>query len=93
MLVGGVVAADYRNAHRTESSDPLVTALDYVPGEGEDTDPRREEAKQNIYSAYLLMGNMTAEQTARQRARIIASLRDQGFDDAEEMFNEVFPED
>ena len=92
-FVAAIAAADYRNAHRYESGDKVWSPLDYVVCEGGDTDLRREEAKHNIAAAYVLVGSMTPAQAAKRKENIIRSLRDQGFEDADALFGEVFPED
>jgi len=66
--------------------------MDYVACESDDVDPRREEAKRNIANLYVLMGSMTQEQAAKQKERVIRELEKQGFEDANDMFGEVFPE-
>jgi hypothetical protein len=87
-FVGAIAAADYRNAHRRDS-DRIWSPLDYVTGE-ETSDPRREQAKQNIAAVYQMLGTMTPEAAERQKAKVIADLKKQGFEDAEEMFAEIF---
>lgn len=94
-IVAGIVAADGRNRRRTQDSDKVWDWSDFVMGEVDDIDPRREQAKQNIASVYQILnlrGPMTAEQAAEQKAKVIRDLRKQGFTDAEVIFGEVFPE-
>jgi len=89
---GGDCAADYRNAHRYGRATRYGRHRLLVC-EGGDTDLRREEAKHNIAAAYVLVGSMTPAQAAKRKENIIRSLRDQGFEDADALFGEVFPED
>jgi hypothetical protein len=103
-FASAIVAADYRNAHRCEASDKTFSPLDYVVCEEDPQhDPRREEAKRNIASFYIGLAQeqerlsespgyiMPApEQAVEQRNRIITNLKTQGFEDAEQMFDEIF---
>jgi hypothetical protein len=91
-FANAIGAADYRNAHRLESNDKVWSPLDYVVCEGGEQDTNRDEAKRNIASIYCLIGSLTPEQAAKQKEKVIHDLTKQGFDDAEELFKEIFPE-
>lgn len=93
-MMAGIIAADARNIHRTQSSDRVWEAMDYVICEDE-PDPHREEAKRNIASLYRMREQfqpMTPEQAAEQKEKVIRDLRKQGFEDAEDIFAEIFAE-
>jgi hypothetical protein len=43
-----MVAADYRNAHRTETSDRMYTPFDYVRPEGEELEQAVQKPEQSV---------------------------------------------
>jgi hypothetical protein len=89
-FVSAIVAADYRNAHRTESSQQVWSPLDYVSCEEDGVNDEREQAKMNAKNVYLMMGSLTPEQAASQKAKTIDGFIKAGFEDAEQMFEEMF---
>jgi hypothetical protein len=90
-FAGSIGASDYRNAHRTQSSDRVYSPIDYVGCEDDDkVDQRRQDAKRNIASLYMISSVATEEQAQLKKTRVIEDLKRQGFEDADEIFDEVF---
>jgi hypothetical protein len=85
----GIIAATDINVH--SSGKQFVSPMVFVPGGVDHDKERREKVKQNIRSLFTLRKPRNAEETKQMRDGMIRRLKKAGHEDAEELFNQVFP--
>ncbi|MGH9553335.1 MAG: hypothetical protein ACRD3W_28400, partial [Terriglobales bacterium] len=85
----GIVAATDVNINST-SKTPL-SPMAFVPGGFDRDKQRRERVKQNIRSIFGMQRPGSPEESTELRLQTIDRLKKTGHDDADKLFNEVFP--
>lgn len=86
-LAGLVAATVWNSAPRGPGAQP-ASPFDFVPTPAGDAE--REEIKANIRSFFSFVDIRTPEQAQRLREKALAGLKAQGYEDADEIFDEVF---
>ena len=93
----GLIASAIFNANRVSTDSPALSAFDFIAGfqldpEEEERDKLRRSIKHSIALTMIdLSRNKTPDEVKELKAKVLANLRKSGVEDAEELFNEVFP--
>lgn len=87
-LAGLVAATVYNSAPRGAGSQP-ASPYDFVPQPAADAE--RDEIKRNIAALFSAVQIRTPQQAEKLRQRALAGLKAEGYADAEEIVNELFP--
>lgn len=89
-----LVACAVVNMHRSQDSEPM-SPFDFIPGyEPDPAEAARERQRTAIKrSIATVMSRMdTVEAAVGMKAKLIARAKEAGFEDAEELYREVFAE-
>lgn len=93
-----LVASTIFNANRTTSEVPPLSPFDFLAGfEADPEEQRKAELRRSVKQAVALAftqlpKTITREQALAEKAKMIANMQRTGFEDAEEIFREVFPD-
>jgi len=87
-LCAGLIASTLLNMHMKPDST-RVSPYDFAPTVADDNERERDRAKQNLVSLFAMIEG-SPDFFERMRDKAIAGLKADGFEDAEEIFEEVF---
>lgn len=66
------------------------SVLEFLPGYSSEEEEKLDEIRQNVMSWFGLHPDANEEQVAALRTRVVASLKKQGYANAEELYDSIF---
>lgn len=82
-----IVAQTY-NMHRGEG--PVRSAIEFLPGYNDPETEKLDEVRDNVMAWHGMHPDATTEQVAALRTRVVAGLKKQGYENADEMYDSIF---
>jgi hypothetical protein len=86
--LAGINASAALNLHLKEGAKPL-TPFDFVPGRTATTE--RDKLKHNLLNLFVAVEGQSPEAIQALRIKTIQKLEAQGYEDAEQILEEMFP--
>ena len=84
-----MLLAQTYNLHRPENA-PIMSGMEFLPGFHDPDSEKLDQVRSNVMAWHSMHPDATPEQVAALRTRVVASLKQQGFEKAEEMFDSIF---
>lgn len=91
------IAATLMNINRASSSEEWLSPFDFLPGFERDpaeieAEHRRRDVVRSIRYAFLSMRNLPREKVLEARDKMVARLKANGYENAEELMTEAYPD-
>lgn len=85
------------NINRASSSEEWLSPFDFLPGFERDpaeieAEHRRRDVVRSIRYAFLSMRNLPREKVLEARDKMVARLKANGYENAEELMTEAYPD-